>query len=208
MHDQAVPTHKRESTDDRRIAIALAARALIVEKGFEGLRTRDIAERVGINIATLHYHVPSKEALIGLVTQSMHDEFHAQGLRHPRQGLTPLECLRIELSDYRETIAETPELVAVFAELLGRAVRDKKVRDVIGSLHDSWMNQFVDIFSRGRDDGTFRPDIDPEAAALIFTGALKGAFRAPDGLNTFDRLAAELLRAVLSPVSNAKETAR
>ena len=33
-------------------------------KGVEGLRTRDIAERVGINFATLHYHVPSKEALI------------------------------------------------------------------------------------------------------------------------------------------------
>ena len=54
---------KRESTEDRRAAIARAARELIVEKGVEGLRTRDIAERVGINIATLHYHVPSKEAL-------------------------------------------------------------------------------------------------------------------------------------------------
>ncbi|MDB5535826.1 MAG: TetR/AcrR family transcriptional regulator, partial [Devosia sp.] len=50
---------KRESGDDRKVAIALAARALIVEKGMEGLRTRDIADRVGINIATLHYHVPS-----------------------------------------------------------------------------------------------------------------------------------------------------
>ena len=54
--------------DDRRDAIARAARSLIVEKGVEGLRTRDIADRVGINIATLHYHVPTKEALIELVT--------------------------------------------------------------------------------------------------------------------------------------------
>jgi AcrR family transcriptional regulator len=45
---------KRESGDDRRLAIAAAARAIIVEKGLEGLRTRDIAKRVGINIATLH----------------------------------------------------------------------------------------------------------------------------------------------------------
>lgn len=53
-------TTRQASTDDRRAEIAAAARGLIVEKGLEGLRARDIAERVGINIATLHYHVPSR----------------------------------------------------------------------------------------------------------------------------------------------------
>ena len=69
----------REQSDVRRPAIAAAARALIAERGFEGLRTRDIAERVGINVATLHYHVPTKEALIEIVAQSMRDDFIAQG---------------------------------------------------------------------------------------------------------------------------------
>ena len=74
-------TRHRGSSDIRRPAIAAAARALIAERGFEGLRTRDIAERVGINVATLHYHVPSKEALIELVAQSMRDDFIAQQQR-------------------------------------------------------------------------------------------------------------------------------
>lgn len=43
----------RETTDDRRRAIASAARDLIAEQGFEGLRARDIAARVGINVAEL-----------------------------------------------------------------------------------------------------------------------------------------------------------
>ncbi len=64
-------------TADRRREIAAAARSLIAERGFEGLRTRDIAARVGINVATLHYHVPTKEALIGLVAQSLRDDFIA-----------------------------------------------------------------------------------------------------------------------------------
>jgi AcrR family transcriptional regulator len=46
------------------------ARALIIEKGFEGLRMRDFADRVGIIIAALHSHVPSKQALIELVAQT------------------------------------------------------------------------------------------------------------------------------------------
>jgi AcrR family transcriptional regulator len=193
---------RRESSDDRRIAIALAARGLIVEKGFEGLRTRDIAERVGINVATLHYHVPTKEALIELVAQSMHDEFRAQGQRRPRAGLSPLQCLRLELDDYRETLADMPELLDVFAELLMRSARDAKVRQVIGPLHTYWLRQIEDILARGRADGTFRADIDPRAGALMITGALKGISRLPDKLQLFDRLAAELERAVLntSPV--------
>ena len=66
MCPEQAQNSRRESGDERRIAIARAARALIIGKGLEGLRTRDIAERVGINIATLHYHVPSKEALVAL----------------------------------------------------------------------------------------------------------------------------------------------
>ena len=97
-------TGKRESGDDRRLAIARAARQIIVEKGLEGLRTRDIAARVGINIATLHYHVPSKEALVALVAESLRHDFKAQALRHPRQGRSGLEQLRLEFDDFRETV--------------------------------------------------------------------------------------------------------
>ena len=62
-----------EPLTGRRREIAAAARSLVAERGFEGLRTRDIADRVGINVATLHYHVPSKDALIELLAESLRD---------------------------------------------------------------------------------------------------------------------------------------
>ena len=89
--DQSAPARIRTSAAP---AIAAAARALIAERGFEGLRTRDIAERVGINVATLHYHVPTKEALIEIVAQSMRDDFIAQSKAWRRDGLTPLQELQ------------------------------------------------------------------------------------------------------------------
>ena len=119
---------RRETTEGRRLEIALAARALIVEKGFEGLRTRDIADRVGINVATLHYHVPSKEALIGLVAESMRDEFVAQHLSRPRGTLTPLELLRLEFIDLKETFETNPDLLKVFSELVERGRRDTRIQ--------------------------------------------------------------------------------
>ena len=171
---------KRESGDDRRIAIALAARQIIIEKGLEGLRTRDIAARVGINIATLHYHVPSKEALIALVADSLRQDFRAQALRHPRAGKNALERLRLEFADFREAVVEMPEVIVVLTELIARARRDKAVAAIMIPMREFWRNQVADIFRLGVIDGSFRPDIDPDAAALIATGALSDCWRRTD----------------------------
>lgn len=191
-------TGKRESGEDRRLAIAQAARAIIVEKGLEGLRTRDIAARVGINIATLHYHVPSKEALVALVAESLRHDFRAQALRHPRQGRSGLEQLRLEFDDFRETVVDMPDLIIILTELVERARRDKAIAEIMLPMRDFWRSQFADIFRLGITDGSFRPDLDPEAAALISTGALSDCWRQPKlSLSLLDRVAAELERAFI-----------
>ncbi|UJW84748.1 TetR/AcrR family transcriptional regulator [Devosia sp. SL43] len=188
--DQSNP--KRESGDDRRLAIAAAARAIIVEKGLEGLRTRDIAQRVGINIATLHYHVPSKEALVALVAESIRRDFHAQAMQHPREGKSALERLHLEFDDFRETVRDMPELIIVLTELGERARRDSAIAAIVTPLHQFWRNQFTDIYRFGIADGSFRPDLDPEAAALITTGALSDCWR-QSNLTRSDRLEQILL---------------
>jgi AcrR family transcriptional regulator len=168
---------KRESGDDRRAAIAAAARKLIVEKGLEGLRTRDIAQRVGINIATLHYHVPSKEALISLVAESIRNDFRTQAQRQQRDGKSALGLLRLEFADFREVVEDMPELIIVMTEMMERARRDPGVSAIMAPLHDFWRQQFVKIFRMGIADGSFRSDLDPLAAAFITTGALVDCWR-------------------------------
>jgi AcrR family transcriptional regulator len=168
---------RRESGDDRREAIARAARSLIVEKGLEGLRTRDIAQRVGINIATLHYHVPSKEALIALVAESIRDDFRIQAQRQQREGKSALGLLLLEFADFREVVEDMPELIIVMSEMMERARRDPVVSAIMAPLHDFWRQQFVDIFSLGIEDGSFRSNLDPLAAAFITTGALVDCWR-------------------------------
>src|SRR6266536_5102442 len=57
---------------DRRQALVAAAFQRIASEGFEGLRTRDVAADAGVNIATLHYYFPTKEALIrGVIGHAM-----------------------------------------------------------------------------------------------------------------------------------------
>src|SRR5436189_6357868 len=62
----------RAAESGRRGELTMAAHRRLATDGFEGLRTRDIAADVGVNIATLHYHFPTKEALIrGVIGHAM-----------------------------------------------------------------------------------------------------------------------------------------
>ncbi|HQZ11327.1 MAG TPA: TetR/AcrR family transcriptional regulator [Devosia sp.] len=198
----AAVTRQRESTDERRRAIAAAARALIVEKGFEGLRTRDIAERVGINIATLHYHVPTKEALIALVSETMAAEFRAQTLARPRSHLSPAEQLEHEFYDFEEMMTERKELIGLLSEMMERSRRDPAVAAGVKPLLRKWRELITAILAAGKADGTFRPDLDPVPAAQMLTGAMIGFCRGcGEGPSGFAALTAELRRAVRNPSS-------
>ena len=193
-------TTRRAPTDDRRAAIAAAARALIVEKGVEGLRTRDIADKVGINVATLHYHVPTKEALIALVADSLRRDFIQHSIDRPREHLSARERMDLEFVDFRETALVTPEIMLVFSELIERGRRDKVIEAAIMPMKRHWRQMLVDLLTEGVSDGVYRPDMDPQAFAGVLMSAFIGFCRAPNkSSDALDRLVAELQRAMRNP---------
>ena len=194
---------KRETGEGRRAAIAVAARQIIAEKGLEGLRTRDIAARVGINIATLHYHVPSKEALVGLVAESIREQFRAQAERHPRESKTALELLRLEFSDFAETMNDSPDLIVIMAELTERARRDAAISAIMAPMGNFWRGQMAEILALGVKDGSFRPDIDPASGALLITGSLSELARTHGKFGSPAQLFAEIERAFVRPSTNS-----
>jgi AcrR family transcriptional regulator len=206
MNEISPIERRRVPSDDRRAAIAKAARELIVEKGVEGLRTRDIAERVGINVATLHYHVPSKEALIELVAESLAEQFHNQHVMRPREHLGALERLAIEFVDFREFVFERPEVMLVFSELMERARRDERIGAAIFPLKHRWRATLVELLRDGVTDGAFRPDIDPDAAASMIMSSMIGFCRSRiKDVDSYERLAAELQRAIRNPNGSPRE---
>jgi AcrR family transcriptional regulator len=206
MSHPATSTPSRATTEDRRTAIAAAARALIVEKGVEGLRTRDIADRVGINVATLHYHVPTKEALIELVGDSLRREFMEQHVTRPRSHLSARERMDLEFVDFREMLEERPEVIRVYSELMERARRDERIAACIRPMQRKWRDLTAALLTQGVSDGAYRPDLDPEAAALMIIGALISYCRS--GMSDwmpYERLVAELQRAIRNPNSPSED---
>ena len=202
MNEIVSTERRRAPTDDRRAAIASAARALIVEKGVEGLRTRDIAERVGINVATLHYHVPTKEALIELVAESLQLFFRGQSIARPRAHLSAVEKMDFEFVDFREVVFERPEIMLVFSELMERARRDERLAEAILPIKKKWRQMLVDLLSEGVTEGVYRQDLDPDAFATVLMSTMIGFCRnRHKDSAAYDRLVAELKRAIRNPSS-------
>jgi AcrR family transcriptional regulator len=191
------PTQHYVAAADRRAEIIAAARALIAESGFEGLRTRDIAERVGINIATLHYHVPTKAALVELLAQSLRDDFMARHAARAVDHADAREQLRREFAEFEEVRREMPQIHLVYSELMVRSRRDETVAAIMQPMIDHWHGRIAKILGDGVADGSFRPNLEPTTAATMVIGALTWRYRtgcAPDA--PVGAVTAELMRSV------------
>jgi AcrR family transcriptional regulator len=88
----------RQAPDSMKARILSAARRLFGEYGYHGVTTRMIAQEVGIDISTLHYHWGEKQDLFEAVLTDLSDEIRAklieiEGLVHGK----PLE-VRLEVA--------------------------------------------------------------------------------------------------------------
>ncbi|HZD50703.1 MAG TPA: TetR/AcrR family transcriptional regulator [Silvibacterium sp.] len=160
---------------DRRKSLLQAAFDVIASSGFEGLRTRAVAERAGVNIATLHYYFPSKQALIEGLAQFLSGIFatlHAPS--RPSTGRPFLDHLRQEFTDAQFYHERHPELGVVLRELTLRANRDAAVRAAMNTMVLSWRAWIETIVRGGIAEGTFRQDLDPQETIPTLMAVLAG----------------------------------
>ena len=157
----------------RAAQIIEAAYFLIAEKGFEGLRTRDVAEKVGINIATLHYYFPTKEAMISGVVAYLMRELQTSRITTEATA-TALERLRAEFEDIRARLRESPHQLVVLTELAVRSLRDPNIAHILQHLDRGWRGHLVSIFESGIKEKSFRSDLDAESAANAMMTQLRG----------------------------------
>jgi AcrR family transcriptional regulator len=185
--------------DIRRQALARAAFDLVAERAFEGLRTLDVAARVGVNIATLHYHFATKEDLVAGIAAYVAEEYAAR--RGAAAGDAPVPNavgrLRAEFADARHDRFDRPALQRVSLELRLRAERDPVLRAAVEPLTAAWRHALERILADGVFDGEFRADLDVPAAATEILATLWGATSLfAVNAEAFDAACAEIERMV------------
>ena len=161
--------------DERRRSLVLAAFDLIAEKGFEELRTRDVAMRAGVNIATLHYYFASKEDLIEGVVDYLLNLLSSKASRDLHLDLsTPLGHLHAMFWNTIYRMRAMPKLFIVLGELVMRSQRHPELERAMQRMDEQWMQYLGWILTEGVAQGQFRADLDPETTAKKIIIVVKG----------------------------------
>jgi AcrR family transcriptional regulator len=160
---------------DRRQDLVAAAYQQIARLGFEGLRTRDVAAAAGVNVATLHYYFPTKEALIGDVLKHAMQRFRST---MPAGGL-PADQLRKHFAGIKRLVRDEPELFAVMGELALRSARDPAIRELYQQTTEIWQATVRGLLAKATRDGALDGSRNLDAQASLIVSALTGASMIP-----------------------------
>jgi AcrR family transcriptional regulator len=170
--------------EPRRQELVEAAYRRIAEAGFEGLRTREVAAEAGVNIATLHYYFPSKEALIRGVVG------HAMGRFRTTfaSGSRPGEQLAANLRGVRRLAAHEPELFVVMGELALRSGRDPAIAAIFKEMVEAWHSTLRGLIRHAQEEGFVESRLDPDTLASLVIATLTGLFMVPIANRTPGRI--------------------
>jgi len=162
-------TRPRTTKEDRQQALVAAAYHQIAEHGFEGLRTREVAAQVGVNIATLHYYYPTKEALIRGVVDHAMQRFRSTLAPHG----SPADQLRNHFRAVRALLRAEPELRAVMGELALRSARDRTIARIMRETDEAWHRTLRGLLHRAAKEGHLRPELDTDDVAALVMATFK-----------------------------------
>jgi AcrR family transcriptional regulator len=168
------PRLQRVSPRDRNRELVEIAYRLITEKGLEGFRIRQVAAEAEIDNGTLHYHFPSKEALIHGVVDYLVEDLQRNRAGQEQSNHNALEELRMEFEDIRLRVRDTPEQLAVLSELAIRSWRDTVIARFFRKVDDGWRSHLVALLDRGVQQGIFRKDLNQQLCARAIMVALRG----------------------------------
>lgn len=171
-----------------------AAERMARTGGYGGFSFREIAKRVGIKAASVHYHFPGKDDLGAAVAKRYTDRF-LDALGDPDDAETPPEALlRRYVRAYRSALVDDGLMclcgllgaeIAYLPEAVAAEARCFFTRNI------EWLTR---VLSRGPCEVPAQP---PHAGAQHIISALEGAMilaRTLGDQDVFDEVAAGILR--------------
>jgi len=165
--------HLTERGKEQKSKLVGAAYEIIAEKGLEGLRTRPVAARAGVNIATLHYYFRTKEDLIKGVTERLMKEFST--IVDPEiEPSNAAEILRKEFADQGFVARNHPSTYIVLMEIYTRAFRDPRLRTIVQGMISHWEEHINSYVSAGIESGDFTSATKVRMATKLLQCTLMG----------------------------------
>jgi TetR/AcrR family transcriptional regulator len=124
----------KENKNDRSTEqkILEAAKQVFMEKGIDGARMQDIADKAGINKALLHYYFRSKEKLFEMIFMEEARKFMPKVTSIMISELTLFEKVEKFVGEYIDTLLQNPLLPIFILNEINRNPKDA-IKKIFGN---------------------------------------------------------------------------
>lgn len=149
----------------RKEQIFRTAAELFREKGYVASSMRDLAQKLGIEAASLYSHIRSKEEILHNICFDMAEEFRKSLEQvETQKNLTASEKLRRGIIGHVQVMAKDLTASAVFMNE-HRHLSQPYLRDFL-LLRINYINRFKAIIEEGMKTGEFKSNIDKKLAVM------------------------------------------
>lgn len=158
---------KEKQRDTVRRILDTAAE-VFAELGFSGARMDEIADRTGVNKATIYYHIGDKKTLY---TRVLHEYFASAGDRFDRvlqQAESPEEKLSLYIQQIAQVMDQNPHKAAMMLHEI--ADGGEHFPDIVAQDLAVIIVNLMKILTEGEKQGRFIP-VNPISVHLMVTGA-------------------------------------
>jgi AcrR family transcriptional regulator len=154
----------------RKEQVIRTAAALFREKGYVASSMRDLAQKLGIEAASLYSHIKSKEEILHSLCFDMATEFRKSLDAVERLNVPASEKLRQGIIGHIEVMAKDLIASAVFMNE-HRHLSQPYLRDFL-LLRINYINRFKSIIEEGIRSGDFKTSIDKKLAVMTLFSSL------------------------------------
>jgi AcrR family transcriptional regulator len=161
---------------EQRERLLAAAYEMVAEVGIEGLRTREISKKAGLNLAIFHYCFGSKDDLLRALYQHIISRFRTETDHFitigqpPKQRLESLMRLRVYLTQHMGRDLK------VWRSFQGLAETNEAVRELLRDHFAGQRERITEVLRDGVEKGDFilPQGTDPSIAAAMIVSLQHG----------------------------------
>lgn len=160
------------------------AESFLQEKGFNGFSYAHIAKELNVKNAAIHYHFPSKEALVSEVIKRYRDRFKLWINNARIKDLSPQEKLDWFFNIYTNTRADNGKVcLAGSLETEFNSLPDS-VREQTQALTHELLAWLQATLQEGRETGVFHFSGESADKATLILSSLQGGLQMARALGT------------------------
>jgi TetR/AcrR family transcriptional regulator, transcriptional repressor for nem operon len=151
------------------------AQEYLQKVGFHAFSYRDIADRIGIRAASIHYHFPTKEHLACAIVERVRGDAGAALVEIERAVAAPTERLRRFCALFLQTWGGGDRLCPMCMLAMGQDAIPAAAREGVMQFWSDAESWVAGVVERGQRSGEFSQSLAPPAVARTFVAALEGA---------------------------------